>query len=190
MADELSYPLYQPSKLDEPQILKGAYDEATQRLRVEATASISDVAFNVDLDPDEDGVYIGDRDSGNELKVNADGSINVVTGSAAGKQLASIYNEVTGVVAGITTILQQLTMNEDALLQKIEFSGTNIAEFELVIDGNTQDKKRTYFGSSLNGTFDFNQGLSVTTGQIITIYVVHNRPTAGDFNSRCQFLED
>ena len=92
MSDELGYPLYQPTKLDEAQILKGVYDEATQRLRVEATASISDIAFNVDLDADEDGVHIADRDSGNALKVNSDGSINVVSGENIGTFKPTIQN--------------------------------------------------------------------------------------------------
>lgn len=189
MSDEVSYPLYKPSMLDEPQILRGAYDEETQRLRVDSNISIADLTIDVDLDPDEDGVYIGDRDTGIPLKVNANGSINVVTGTV-NRQLASVYNEVTGIVAGITTIIGQIVLSENALLQKIDFSGSNIAEFELVIDGNTEDKKRTYFGSSLNGTFDFNQGLALTSGQTVTVYVVHNRPSVGDFNSRMQFLED
>lgn len=189
MADETSYPLYPPTKLDERQIFQGAYDEETQRLRTEAIATISNVSIDVDLDPSEDGVYIADKTSGNELLINADGSINVVTG-AANRQLASIYDEVTGVVSGITTIINQVTLVENVLLQKIEFSGTNIAEYELVIDGNTEDKKRTYFGSSLNGTFDFNQGLALVIGQVITVQVIHTRPNVGIFNARMQFLED
>lgn len=186
MSDELGYPLYPPSKLDQPQIIQGAYDEATQRLRVAATAVISDASFNVDMDPSEDGVYIADKDSGNKLKVNSDGSINV---NFAAGNIASIYAEVTGIVAGVTTIISQVTVTQAAYLQKIEFSGTNIAEFELVIDGNTEDKQRTYFGASLNGKFDFNAGLSLGVGQIVTVYVVHNRPSVGDFNCRAQFLE-
>lgn len=189
MVQETSYPLYQPSKLDDQQILQGAYDEETQRLRTESIATINNVSIDVDLDPSEDGVYIADKDTGNKLVVNPDGSINVVTGAAT-RQLASIYNEVTSVVAGVTTVLNQIIVSQNVLLQKIEFSGTNIAEYELVIDGNTEDKKRTYFGSSLNGNFDFNQGLSILNGQNVTIYVVHNRPDVGNFNCRMQFLED
>ena len=74
-------------------------------------------------------------------------------------------------------------------MQKIEFSGTNIAEYELVINGNTQDKKRTYFGNSLNGIFDFNNGLIIPAGQTIEVFVIHNRSNVGDFNARIQILE-
>lgn len=186
MADQNSYPLYPPTKLDERQIFQGAYDEAAQRLRTDAIAYVSNVSIAVDLDPNEDGVYIADQDTGNKLKINADGSINVNFNAG---NIASIYAEILGIATGVTTIISQVTVTQAALLQKIEFSGTNIAEFELVIDGNTEDKQRTYFGSSLNGKFDFGAGLNLSVGQIVTIYVVHNRPSVGDFNSRMQFLE-
>lgn len=189
MAGPTSYPLYPPTKLDERQIFQGAYDEETQRLRTDAIAQISNITIDVDLDPSEDGVFIADKDTGSELSVNPDGSINVVV-SGAEKQLASIYDEVTGVLAGVSTIINQVTLTQNAILQKIVFSGTNIAEYQLIIDGNIEDKKRTYFGNGLNGNFDFNQGLTLVSGQIISVYVEHNRPTPGDFNARLQFLED
>lgn len=186
MADETSYPLYPPTKLDERQIFQGAYDEPTQRLRTDAIAHVSNVSIAVDLDPSEDGVFIADKDTGNKLKINTDGSINVNFNAG---NIASIYAEVTGIATGVTTIISQVTVTQAALLQKIVFSGTNIAEYELVIDGNTEDKQRTYFGNSLNGKFDFDGGLNLIIGQVVTVYVVHNRPDVGDFNSRMQFLE-
>lgn len=183
-----SYPLYPPSELDQTQIFQGAYDEQEQRLRTSAIAQISNVSIDVDLDPSEDGVFIADKDSGDLLKVNADGSINVNT--APPRPMATVYNEIVGISAGVSTIVSQVTLTQDVLLQKIDFSGTNIAEYQLVIDGTTEDKKRTYFGNSLNDTFDFDQGLSLLNGQVVTVYVIHNRPTVGDFNTRMQFLED
>lgn len=183
-----SYPLFPPSKLDQTQIFQGAYDEQAQRLRTNAIAQISNVSIHVDLDPAEDGVFVGDKVTGDALKVNPDGSITVNVANA--KPMGTVYSEVVGIIAGITTIVSQITLTQDVLLQKIDFSGSNIAEYELAIDGNTEDKKRTYFGSSLNGSFDFNQGLPLQTGQIVTVYVIHNRPDVGDFNARLQFLED
>lgn len=65
-----------PSRLDAGQVLQGSFDEATGRLRTDAIATIGDVDIDVSLDPAEDGVFIADKDSGNKLKVEADGSIN------------------------------------------------------------------------------------------------------------------
>lgn len=189
MADQTSYPLYPPTKLDERQIFQGAYDEPTQRIRTESIATISNVSIAVDLDPSEDGVYIADKDTGNDLTVNSDGSLNVNVLTGSGRTLKSQYAEVLGVVAGITTLITSYIAGSDVLLQKIAFSGTNIAEYELVVNSSTQDKKRTYFGNSLNGDFDFNSGIALIPGQLVEIYVVHDRSMLGDFNARIQILE-
>jgi len=176
-----------PSRLDANQVLQGSYDEAAGRLRTDSLATIVNADIDVSLDAAEDNVAIATPD-GDFLAINPDGSINVVIGNSS-KELISSYSEVTGVVSGITTLIGSYTAISNTYLQKIEFSGTNIAEYELIIDGITQDKKRTYFGNSLNGNFDFGQGLEVLTGDIIEIYVVHQRPNVGDFNARIQILQ-
>ena len=71
-----------PSKLDQRQILQGVYDEATGRLRTDSVANISDINISIDLDASEDGVHVADKTSGNLLKVEADGSINVNSGAS------------------------------------------------------------------------------------------------------------
>ena len=176
------------SRLDERQILQLVYDEDNRQLRTQAEATIVNADIDVSLDASEDNVAIRDSD-GDELQINPDGSINVVFSATAGQVLSSQYNEVTGVATGVTTLVNSYLASTGDLLQKIEFSGTNIAEYELVIDGLTQDKKRTYFGNSLNGKFDFNNGLEILVGQLVEIYVVHNRSSTGDFNARIQILE-
>lgn len=186
MADQNSYPLYPPSKLDERQILQGVYDEAEQRLRTDAVAHVSNVSIAVDLDPSEDGVFIADKDNGNKLKVNPDGSINV---STAEQPSLTNYFEVTGVASGVTQTILSVTVIAAILLQKVDFSGTNIAEYEFFIDGNIEDKQRTYFGNSLNGRFDFNSGIKLEAGQNFQVKVNHNRPSLGDFNARIQYKE-
>lgn len=177
-----------PSRLDANQVLQASYDEATGRLRTDSLSTIVNADIDVSLDSTEDNVAIADPD-GDFLAINADGSINVVLSATGGAVLRNYYSEVTGIVSGITTLVASYTVSAGDLLQKIEFSGTNIAEYELIINGSTQDKKRTYFGNSLNGIFDFNNGLTVPTGQVIEIYVLHNRPETGDFNARIQILE-
>ncbi len=178
-----------PSRLDANQVLQGSFDESTGRLRTDALATVVNADIDVSLDAAEDNVAIADPD-GNFLNINPDGSINVIVDTTgSGKTLLTKYTQVIGIVSGITTLIGTYTAISNTFLQKIEFSGTNIAEYELRINSITQDKKRTYFGNSLNSNFDFNDGLQVTSGQVIEIYVVHERPDPGDFNSRIQILQ-
>lgn len=181
-------PLYPASRLDGNQVLTHAFDEATQRLRTTADATIVNADIDVALDASEDNVAIADP-NGDFLNINPDGSINIVDVTSQ-QVLSSQYAEVTGVVMGLTTLVAAYTAVPNVSLQKVIFSGTNIAEYELVINGATKDKQRTYFGSSLNGSFDFNNGLPVPSGQVIEVYVLHTRPTTGDFNVRIQIVEE
>lgn len=103
--------------------------------------------------------------------------------------LITQYSEATGVASGVTTLIGSYTAAARVVLSKINFSGTNIAEYELLIDGVTIDKKRTYFGASLNDVFDFKSGLVIQTGQVVQLFALHTRPMLGDFNSTLQILE-
>lgn len=67
-----------PTNLDFPQVLRGAYDETTGRLRVDSNATVVNADIDVSLDATEDNVAIRDG-AGHELNVNPDGSINVVS---------------------------------------------------------------------------------------------------------------
>lgn len=174
-------------RFDANQIFKNVYDPNTQRLKVDSNASISDVVLDFDLDAAE-GDNVAISDGTNTLVVNPNGSINTVL-SFPTRVLTTTYNEVVNVANGVTALVVSYTATINNLLQKIEFSGTNIAEYELTINNVTKDKKRTYFGNSLNGNFDFNDGLVVLPGEIIKIYVIHTRPNFGDFNARIQILE-
>lgn len=131
-------------------------------------------------------VGIADTD-GDELEVNTDGSINVNVVST-GQVLKSYFHEVDNVATGVTTLVATYTAAANVYLQKIELGGTNIAEFELTIDGVTQDKKRTSLYNFEN-MFNFNNGLNISAGQIIRVYVVHTRPELGEFVARIQILE-
>ena len=65
------------SDLDQQQIIQRAFEESTDRLRVDA--EVSAVIGDVQIDASTSSVAIGDRNTGNLLTVNADGSINVDT---------------------------------------------------------------------------------------------------------------
>lgn len=105
------------------------------------------------------------------------------------KNTLTTYGEKTGVASGVTELVVSVTAGDSQVLGQIVFSGTNIAEYELVINSNTIDKKRTYFGNSLNGSFEFPKGLSLNNGDVIELYALHNRPTTADFNARIEIWE-
>lgn len=173
------------SRLDAGQCIQGSFDEATGSLRTTANATVVNADIDVSLDASEDNVAIADSE-GHQLDINPDGSINV---SISSPTVVSLYSEVSGVVTGITTLVASYSALINNKLQKIEFSGTNIAEYELVIGGIAQDKKRTYFGNGLNGSFYFDTGLNISTGTVIELYVVHTRSSVGEFNARIQILQ-
>ena len=178
------------TRLDANQVIKRVYDEDTESLRTLATVAVADITFEVNLDADNDSVSIGNTNNGNTLNVNSDGSINVnIQEPGSTTEVQSTYNEISGLANGVTQLLLSYIAQPNQKLQKIEFSGTNIAEYELVINGVTQDKKRTYFGGTLNGTFDFNSGIDLVSSQSVIVYVVHDRPSLGNFNARIQIIE-
>lgn len=115
--------------------------------------------------------------------------ITVTVDPGQGKTLITEYNEIDSVVQGITESLLSYTASAAVYLQKIEVSGTNIAQYELTVDGQTVDKKRTYFAGGLNSVFQFDSGLEISAGSEVIVYVVHDRPDNGDFNARIQLLE-
>lgn len=160
-------------------------------LGIESDGSIN---ANVELDAaDGDNVAIQDA-QGDQLAINPDGSINVNLTQSNPGLLKTFYNEVTSVANGATTVIQSYTapIGFASFLQKIEISGTNIAQYVVKINGTIQDKKRTYFGASINLEFKFVEtgtGLPLTVGDVVTVEVVHARPNLGDFNSRIQVIE-
>lgn len=64
-----------------------------------------------------------------------------------------------------------------------EVTGTNTANYTILIDGSIIARKYTYFGGNLSAEFPF-EGFKLTTGQIITVQVIQNRPYVGDFSAR------
>lgn len=176
------------------------------------TANIGNVNVDLDgVGPSGDNVYLVDNITGNKFKINADGSIdtnveldaldgdNVAIKDSNGDELdinndgsintkiidptiTNIFNEITNVSSAIPTTIISYVAPADIKLLQIDVSGTNIAYFEVLINGILNAKKYTHF-QLLNETFNFNNGLSVLLGQTILVRVTHNRPDVGNFNA-------
>lgn len=146
------------------------------------------------LDASKDNVAIHDS-NGDELEINADGSINAAIAlnpNASGKQK---YNEVSLVPSNIETTLVTHTAigGRKTFLQRIDVSGDNIGKFKVKINGTTIETLRTMFGENLNSNTLFNgennPGLEVAIGDIISITVLNPRSQAADYNGRILYLE-
>lgn len=136
--------------------------------------------------------------NGNIIEPNPDGSINVnvVSVPAIGNVVRNIYSEANAVPSGVTTTVATYTVSgalTESVLERVSVSGDNIAMFTVFVNATQIDTRRTYFGGSLNEYFEFTTGTSngyvLTPGDVLTVRVLHNRPTLGDFEGRIQVLE-
>jgi len=183
-----------PSKLDERQILQGVYDEENGRLRTTAEATIVNADININLDAAAgDNVAIHDS-NGDELQINSDGSINVTVVNSSVGICRNIFNELSPIASNSPTNLVSYTVpvGKTAILDRIVVSGENIAKFEVYINSNKIDVTRTYFGSELNGLFDYSTKNTPYTLQqldLVQVVVTHSRPDVARFEGRIQIVE-
>jgi hypothetical protein len=140
-------------------------------------------------------VTVKDGTTNQLLKVNPDGSLNVVVEPfGAATNVVSTYAEALAVVSGVTTTVASYTVpvGKTAALQRVEVNGENIADYKVLVNSIVVDRKRTYFGGGLNENFDFEgyqaEGIPLVAGNIVQVTVLHTRPTTGDFGARIQTL--
>jgi hypothetical protein len=164
---------------------------------VDTTVNIGDVRITAaDNDPNPGNVHSSVRisDGVDELEVNNDGSINVnvVTSASSAPGLEIAYQEVSAVAAGIETTL--ITLTAPLLgykLYRAEVSGENIALYRLKVNGVTKATKRTFFGGDLNEAFvyePFENGLELASGDVLTLTVLHQRPSLSNFEATLKGL--
>ncbi len=103
--------------------------------------------------------------------------------------LSNTYNEVINVASGVLTTIASFTATQNTRLKQVDVSGENVAQYEVLVNGNIVSKKRTYFGSYLDTSFYFDKGINFTSGQIVLVRVLHNRPTVGNFNANILVIE-
>lgn len=150
-----------------------------------------------DNDPDAGDVHSSLRvgDGVEELQINPDGSINVSpTPISPSVRIESAYNEITAVPTSTPTLLVSYTapMGKVSFLQKIFVSGENVATYKIKLNGTAIETIRTYFGGPLNASADFSdsiRGRLLVVGDVVTVFVEHQRPFVADFNGRIQSIE-
>lgn len=132
------------------------------------------------------------RDAGSDLTKRAveveNSSLNpipVFITAGSGDDVINEYDEVLGVVASTLTTLVSYTVpvGKTLGLRLAEASGTNLATYTVVVDGDVIASKRTWWGSDFNAVFEFNR-LEIAASSIVQVKVIHERPMNGDFEAR------
>ena len=122
------------TELDSNQVIKQVYDEADDRLRVDAvvSATIGDVI----IDAEESDIAIKDRVTDNLLKINGDGSIdaNVVVSASGGDNIAisdgtdtlqvNSDGSINVVIPGTVAVSGNLSVSAVLADEPIKTSGT------------------------------------------------------------------
>jgi hypothetical protein len=148
-----------------------------------------------DLDASQDNISISDGEDA--LSINPDGSINVnVVQSASDSETSlNVYGEADAIVAGSETVVVSYTVpgEKSAYLLRGEFSGTQISQYWIYVNGIKIASRRTHHGSGLTGEFTFTggtlEGLPLGSGDLIELTTLFNRPGTGDFEARLQIIE-
>lgn len=151
-----------------------------KRLAVDANISAQDIQINVDLDFVEDGVHIGDPVSGDILKVESDGSINVNTEVDAldGDNVSISAHPVTDqifdesafsiITASNVEIYSFTSVNNDTRILHIECTAQTSSTFQLKINGAVKRELRSS-PDKRNVIFEFKEHRALLSGDTITI---------------------
>lgn len=125
------------------------------------------------------------------------GNAGDISGGGGGSSLGSKnwlneYQESLAVVNGITTSILTHTFSSTnaSMIYSVSASGENISVYELFIDSVLIEKKRTYFGTSMDVEFNFNFGFAVGLGSVLELKVFHTRTNNGDYNATLKYAED
>lgn len=111
-------------------------------------------------------------------------------GSTGSAVIFSEFNEVNSIVSGsIADVIQfSVPLPHKVMLYRIDFAGTNIAEYSLFFDLALKNRTWTWFNGPMFGSWDFSVshywGLTVAGGTVIKVKASHNRPGLGTFSSR------
>lgn len=154
------------SKLDADQVLKGAYDEANRRIRVDSTLSLDGGDLNLQLSHTEDSIRIGNGVTEDYLAINPDGSIYV----SEVPHSSQIFNENNATIntTNWVVIYSYTSINDDTRIVNLECNCSTTADFRVKIDGAIKRFRRS---SPLERTVDFKfkEARPLLTGEVLTV---------------------
>lgn len=142
-----------------------------------------------------DGDNVAISDGTDTLAVNADGSINTISTYSASLVEQNYYGEASSVASGVETTVVTYTVpvGLSSYIHYVEASGTNIAQYTVYKNGSPIAKKWSIY-TKLDVDYTFvsptTKGAKFLAGDVITIKVLHSRPSLGDFSARLQVTEE
>lgn len=186
-----------PSQLDPGQIIKRSFDGAEDRLRVDAqVTAVIPGPIEVSITDVDDSIRIGGGGPGPYLNVNPDGSLNVVVTSGTPATYATNvnYSEISAVAAAVETTILTYTVPAATTtsIVRADVSGTNIALYAVKVNSAAIAKRRTWW-TSFNEKFEFttniSNGYTLSAGDVVTITVLHNSASLGNFNASLERVQ-
>lgn len=118
-----------------------------------------------------------------------------IVGAGASGTAINTYGTAASVASSATVTVVSFTVpvGKVFLLERVEFAGENIANYEVQVDGSPIAKKRTWFGGDISGEFMFDSPSGAppryTAGQVIRLRIENFRPSTADFEARIQGVE-
>lgn len=99
--------------------------------------------------------------------------------------VVNTYDTISAVPQNTTTTVVTYTVpvGKTFELDIVEFSGENIAKYQIDIDATIEATRRTNYGADLSGEFNM-AGVCLAAGTIIKLTVEHPRPMSADFEGR------
>lgn len=164
--------------LTQENIIKKVYDPGTETLKVNAIATLSPGILEITITDQDDSIKVGGGD-GNYILPNPDGSVNVNV-TSNGRSNKNLFDEIGSVASGVTSTIISYVAPANTKIISADFGGDNIAMYSLHVDGILTAKKYSFWGG-LNERFNFSSGMSIPTGAVITVEVVHDRDSLGMF---------
>lgn len=135
--------------------------------------------------------------SGNLKAVAVDSAGNLIIASGGGGTqdvvesgtVDTAFGDITSVPMNTLTTIVSYTAGGPTRVKFCEVSGTNIATYTISVNGSPVNRKQTFYGN-LDNDFQFSKGYALVITDIITITVIHQQTSVGEFSGFVLVLKD
>ena len=123
------------------------------------------------------------------------GGITSSTVITASGTVRNVFASLSAVASGASPTILTYTVpaGKTGYLLAADFSGQNIATYDLMVNATEFARFRTYFGGDLTASIRVGSSVQdayqMVAGTVVTIQVHNFRPTSADFEARLQVIE-